>query len=643
MFKRFTFRIKLFIAAGAVFAAGCAPRPAVEAPSVPPVAEEKAPPAAFGSISPADAVPDWAKDAVFYQIFPERFRNGDPSNDPTAESLELGVQVPPSWRISPWTGDWYAQEDWEKEMGDFYEGGGVFNRRYGGDLQGVVEELNYLKELGINVIYFNPVFYARSMHKYDGNTFHHIDPYFGPDPDGDLALMATETSSPSTWHVTAADSLFFSLVRQAHARGIRVIIDGVFNHTGRNFFAFENLRREQERSPYKDWYIVQSYDDPATPENEFRYNGWWGYDTLPELAETDNDLHPGPKAYIFDATARWMDPNGDGDLSDGIDGWRLDVANEVPLGFWNNWNRHIRSINPEAYTVTEIWENAADFLQRGGFSATMNYHGFAFPVKGFLVDGALEPAAFAEQIEERREEYPVVRQYAQQNLMDSHDTDRLASMIVNAGRQPYENADRFDYDVTSRVSPRNSPLVEVRAPNARERAVQKMVALFQMAYVGPPMIYYGTEAGMWGNDDPDDRMPMVWPDLQYADQASDPMGRPRVPDPVAFDRGLFNYYKDVIALRHARPELRRGSYETLAADNERDILAVARTLGSEVTIVVLNRSEEAHSIRIPLPESLRKTYRISMTTNGTSYRLQQDAEALLLEIPGLTGLVLQPE
>jgi len=353
-------------------------------------------------VTPENRVPDWAADAIFYQIFPERFRNGDPTNDPTRESLETPIVPSEAWEISPWTGDWYARADWEQELGDDFYEDGVFHRRYGGDLQGVIDKLDYLKELGINAIYFNPVFYARSLHKYDGNTYHHIDPYFGPDPEGDFALMAEETSDPDTWHFTAADRLFLQLIEEAHNRGIRVIIDGVWNHTGRDFFAFDDIRKNQAESPYRDWYIVEQFDDPYTPENEFRYKGWWGVESLPEFADTEDgtDLHPGPKEYIFDATARWMDPNGDGDPSDGIDGWRLDVANEVPIRFWADWNAHVRSLNPQAYTVTEIWENAASFIENGGFSATMNYYGFAFPVKGFLIDNAIPPSRFVELIEE---------------------------------------------------------------------------------------------------------------------------------------------------------------------------------------------------------------------------------------------------
>lgn len=616
-------------------AAGCDPGPATESSTE----------LALAPVPPEQRVPDWAADAVWYQIFPERFRNGDASNDPTRESLEFPIdRVPESWQIMPWTSDWYSRADWERERGDDFYEDGVFDRRYGGDLQGVIDQLDYLQDLGINGIYFNPVFWARSMHKYDGNTFHHIDPHFGPDPEGDFALMEQETSDPSTWHWTAADSLFLELLVQAHQRGIRVIIDGVWNHTGRDFFAFRDLMERQEESPYVDWYYVNEFDDPSTPENEFDYEGWWGVHTLPVFADTPDstDLHPGPKQYVFDATARWMDPNGDGDPSDGIDGWRLDVANEVPLKFWNDWNAHVRALNPNAYTVTEIWHEAAEFLSLGGFSATMNYHGFAFPVKGFLVDGVQEPEDFAEMIQERRNEYALPVQYALQNLIDSHDTDRVASMIVNGGKHPYVNEGRWDYDMGERVSPRHYEPYDVSAPDAHEREIQRLVALFQMTYLGAPMIYYGTEAGMWGADDPDDRKPMVWPDMQYEAEAHHPLGHPREPDPVVFDEELHAYYRDVIAFRHESDALRRGDFNILMADEERYSIAFARTLDDEAIVVVINRSDEAHSMRIELPETLRGQYEEAFVTlPEEARRVQQDQTALLLEVPARGGIVLR--
>lgn len=578
---------------------------------------------------PESTVPGWAADAVFYQIFPERFRNGDPSNDPTRASLEFPERAPATWAISPWTGDWYAQADWEKEMGDFYAS--VFHRRYGGDLQGVIDRLDYLRDLGINTLYFNPVFYARSMHKYDGNTFHHIDPYFGPDPEGDFALMAQETSDPATWQWTAADRLFLDLLRESHARGLRVVIDGVFNHTGRDFFAFADLRENQQDSPYTDWYIVEAYDDPATEADEFQYQGWWGVETLPEFADNADgtDLHPAPKQYIFDATVRWMDPDGDGDPSDGIDGWRLDVANMVPTGFWADWNAHVRSLNPAAYTVSEVWEDAADFLVAGGFSATMNYHGFAYPVKGFLVDGRLTASGFAAQLNERREEYPEAMQPALQNLIDSHDTDRLASMIANRDTyDAYLQPDRYDYDWGERVSPYHGYLT--RAPNATDRQIQRLVLAFQMTYVGAPMIYYGTEAGMWGADDPDDRMPMVWRDRTYEDQALDPFGRARPVDPVRFEEDVFDAYQQWIALRHRYPALRHGSFEVTTTDDAAQTLGFVRAHEGQRLFVALNRSEASQTLSLPGPGSL-----VATTTDGAT---TTDAE---LTLPPLTAALVE--
>lgn len=594
--------------------------------------------------SPAD--PAWVADAVFYQIFPTRFRNGDPSNDPTRASLEYPENVPASWRVSSWTGDWYARDQWEQERGDDFYEDGVFDRRYGGDLQGVIDKLDYLKDLGVNTLYFNPVFYARSLHKYDGNTFHHIDPYFGPDPAGDFERMAQETSDPSTWHVTAADQLFFSLIREVHSRDMRVIIDGVWNHTGRDFFAFEDIRQNQEASPYKDWYIVSAFDDPSTPENEFDYEGWWGVETLPLFADTPDgtDLHPGPKQYIFDATSRWMDPNGDGNPEDGIDGWRLDVAPDVPVKFWADWNAQVRSINPKAYTVSEVWEAASDFLQKGGFSATMNYHAFAFPVKGFLIDNLIPASEFMTLLDERRAEFPATMQFAAQNLIDSHDTDRLASMIVNA-KPEYAIPERFDYDHD--VSPRYYENYTVQKPDADDRRIQELVVLMQMTSPGAPMIYYGTEAGMWGADDPDDRMPMVWADLTYEDQVEEPRGRNRIPDAVAFDQDVFDFYREAIALRQSTPALRYGRQETLLADDAANTVAFARMLDEQIVVVLLNRSYETQ--RVDLSEKAQLQGYIPeflfMTNAGEELKMGMGASGkpLVVDLPALTGAVFRYE
>jgi glycosidase len=590
-------------------------------------------------------VPEWAVDAVWYQIFPERFRNGDPSNDPTRLSLETPVVPGEDWAVTPWTSDWYERAAWEEEVSENFYEPAVFHRRYGGDLQGVIDKLDYLQDLGVTALYFNPVFYGRSLHKYDGNTFHHVDPYFGPDPEGDLLLMSQETSDPSTWHMTAADSLFFVMLGEAHERGMRVVIDGVWNHTGRDFFAFDDLRRNGAASPYADWYVVNTFEDPDTDEVEFDYEGWWGHDTLPVFSDTDDgtDLHPAPKQYVFDATARWMDPNGDGDPSDGIDGWRLDVAEEVPIRFWQDWNRHVRELNPNAYTVTEVWQDAQHFISEGGFSATMNYHAFAFPVKGFLVDGETSAQAFADSLDARRVGYDPATAMAMQNLVDSHDTDRIASMIVNAKRRPYhpDALDRFDYDWNDRVAPRNDPGYLVRAPNARERDIQRLVTLFQTTYVGAPMFYYGTEAGMWGADDPDVRKPMVWDDLTYAVEASDPLGRPRDPDPVAFDRDLYGFFQDAIALRTMEPAFSRGTYRQVYAQGQ--VFAFERELDGNRYLVVLNRSEQpaafVASVESDDPRVRFNTGDYAPTRRASQASVTQGG--VQLSVPALTGAVVQ--
>ncbi len=588
----------------------------------------------------SETVPAWAADMIWYQIFPERFANGDPGNDPSRDSLPHPEEIPESWTRSEWTSDWYARADWEREKSDdhFWT---VRDRRYGGDLQGVIDRLDYIQRLGVTGIYFNPLFWARSEHKYDGNTFHHIDPYFGPDPEGDFALMATESSDPATWKMTAADALFFEMLDAAHARDLRVIIDGVFNHSGRDFFAFRDLYENQQESAYTDWYTVLEWDDPSTPENEFDWTGWWDAKSLPEFADNaaGTDLHPGPKAYVFDATRKWMDPNGDGDPSDGVDGWRLDVVADVPTGFWADWNTHVRSVNPAAYTVAELWEEAAETVAQGRFSALMNYYGFAFPTKGFLVDGRMPATDFVSALAERLRSHRPEVEYAVQNLIDSHDTDRVASMVVNAGRDlPYQREDweiwwDFDWGASNSA---NSAEYLIRKPSAGERAIQRLVALFQMTHVGAPMVYYGTEAGMWSADDPDDRQPMWWPEMAFEPVNTHPASGPVDPIAVGFDREVYDFYREVIALRRAYAALRRGSLEFLSADDAAQTVAYIRGHEEEMLVVAINRSDR--------PQSLSFTEdQLSLGEGEGLYPVfSTGQEAVLTAENGRVTLTLQP-
>ena len=556
--------------------------------------------------------PEWAKQAVWYQIFPERFWNGDTRNDPQLRDMEGGWPYffPANWQVSPWTSDWYELQPWEKGI-DWHEhfdwarpGEANFNavaglRRYGGDLQGVIDRLDYLQDLGITAIYFNPLFEAASLHKYDASMFHHIDNNFGPDPEKDREIWAAENpGDPATWRWTTADSLFLNLIDQCHRRGIRVIIDGVFNHTGRAFWAFQDLLKHQQDSPYKDWYTVLSWDDPKTPENEFDYAGWAGVKDLPEIREDENGLLEGPRRHIKAVVHRWMDPNGDGDPSDGIDGWRLDVAEKVSIHFWKDFYRWVKEVNPEGYITGELWwedwgknkmYNAAPWFE-GAFDAVMNYR-FARAVKKFVIDqkDQIPASAFADSLRAQYRDYEWSNLLVCQNLMGSHDVDRVASQVVNPDRW-------YDHD----ANPMQNPAYDPRKPNAEEYRRLRLISGLQMTLPGAPMIYYGDEAGMWGGDDPDPRKPMVWPELEYQPEKNHPLGRPRDPDPVTFDRELFEWHRRLIALRKAHPALSLGAVDFFLTDDENRVLGYRRYLDGQDLFVVVNNSAETVSLHLNL-------------------------------------------
>lgn len=566
-------------------------------------------------------IPDWAKDAVWYQIFPERFRNGDLTNDPTRKELQLGAER--DWEISPWTSDWYQFQPWEAAYSkDFYNN--VFERRYGGDMQGIIDKLDYLAGLGVTAIYLNPVFEAYSLHKYDASTYHHIDNNFGPDARGDLELMAKEDKDAGKWQFSAADKLFLKLIRQAHKRGIRIIIDGVFNHSGTRFWAFQDVVKNQQKSRYADWFDVTKWDDPATPDNEFDYKGWWGYKALPEFREDPNGLVKGPRDYFFNVTRRWMDPDGDGDPNDGVDGWRLDVANEVSPRFWKQWRKLVKSINPQAYIVGEIWDDASKWLAGDQFDAVMNYRFARAAVRFFIDTGQkrYQVSDFAKQLAGVRSVYPVEVNYGLQNLYDSHDTDRLSSMIINKNRGYDKNA-----------SPRQNPSYNLRKPNPQEIRIQKLMVLFQMTYLGAPMIYYGDEAGMWGADDPDDRKPMLWADLKYDNERSHPIpGQSRPNDTVTFNQDLYEYYRQLIRIRKSNIALRRGSFYDLLSDDEKGVYAFGRKTKDNHVIVVLNNDAAAQTISLPLDGAFQDQV--------SGNELTGDGEGLKLRLDAKSGVIL---
>lgn len=566
--------------------------------------------------------PEWAKHVIWYQIFPERFKNGDPSNDPTAER----VKGPEGWEISSWTGDWYDRADWEKELGPEFRDG-VFYRRYGGDIQGILDKLDYLEELGVGALYLNPVFDAVSLHKYDTSHFRHIDRFFGPDPAGDAAIMEEEDpADPSTWRWTSADRFFLELVEEVHNRGMKIIIDGVFNHTGTDFWAFRDLIKKQEESEFKDWYDIISFDDPSTEKNEFDYHGWWGVKDLPEFRALNGSLVSPVREHIFEITRRWMDPDGDGDPSDGVDGWRLDVPEEVGQDFWIEWCKLVRSINPDAFIVGEIWtDNAVNYVNAEQFNAVMNYR-FSETVQDYMIDRDISTEEFSNRLDHIRQSYPDEANYVMQNLMESHDTPRLASMVVNPGRK----FDRWG-------KPRDG--FKVRKPNDHERKIQRLIALLQYTYVGTPMVFYGTEAGMWGADDPDDRKPMVWPDMEFEVEDSHPLpGESRPADKNVFDHELFNWYKKLGEIRNNFELLRTGRYINLKSSD--DVFVFARfEEGKTPIVVILNRSDEARQVELDLSRFTRIPDRFAGQIGGDTVTVTEEKK-IHMELAPISGEVL---
>lgn len=348
-------------------------------------------------------VPDWVKDVVFYQIFPERFANGDPTNDPHG--------------VEPW-------------------GGTPKIRNYfGGDLKGIIDHLDYLQRLGITALYLNPINESSTNHKYHPRSYTKIDPHFGD------------------------DAAFKQLIDECHKRSIRIIIDGVFNHTGVDFFAFEDIKKNEQNSPYLKWYNVHSF--PVGPIEKPNYECWWGLGELPKLM-TDN---PEVRQHLFDATRHLM--------KFGFDGWRLDVPNEISHDFWIEWRKLVKAENPDAYIVGEIWDDATPWLKGDQFDAVMNYR-FQGGCVGFVALENITAFQFDSILQVQRSQYPGEVNSVLQNLIGSHDTERFLTLSKG--------------DVSK----------------------LKLTAIIQMTYLGAPMIYYGDEIGMEGGKDPDCRRTMIW-------------------------------------------------------------------------------------------------------------------------------------
>ena len=513
------------------------------------------------SSAPDVRTPDWAKDATWYQVMVERFRDGDPRNDPDPSQ--------------PWTAPWYQPSPWEGKDGQTFYEYFIFDRHYGGDLQGLKEKLPYLKDLGVDALYLNPVFQATTHHKYNATDYRHIDEHYGSGrTDFEQTIAREDLADPTTWTWSESDLVFLDFLKEAKRQGFKVILDGVFNHVGTAHPAFIDVKERGIDSPFADWFSIRSWDP-------FEYDGWAGFGELPAFRKSPEHglASRSLRDHIFAVTRRWMDPDGDGDPSDGIDGWRLDVPEEVPMSFWIEWCEHVRSINPEAYIVGEIWKTKPEWLDGRTFDAVMNYP-FAEIAFAWIGDrqNKISASEAARRFEEHREAYPAEVTYALQNLVDSHDTDRLVSKLHNPDR-PFDSGNREQDDETYDGS----------KPPAEAYARARLIALLQMTSPGAPMIYYGDEVGMWGSDDPNNRKPMLWKDLEPYEEP----GQEVMEDHLAF-------YRDVISLRKAHPALRTGSIATVLTDDDQDVMAFVREDGDEEVLVVMNAGENPASITLPI-------------------------------------------
>ncbi|WP_052351578.1 glycoside hydrolase family 13 protein [Deinococcus pimensis] len=434
---------------------------------------EAAPAAAF-------ATPDWVKDAVFYQIFPDRFaRSG---------------RVPKAAHLQPWG---------ERPHPHRYQGG---------DLLGVVERLDHLAALGVNAIYFCPVFQSASNHRYHTHDYYRVDPMLG----GNEALR--------------------ELIREAHARGMKVVLDGVFNHSSRGFFQFNDILENGEHSAYLDWFHVERFPlspyDGARPAN---YKGWWDNRALPKF-NTDT---PAVREFLWDVGTYWIEQ--------GVDGWRLDVPNEIDDDeFWREFRRRVKAVNPDAYIVGEIWHDASRWLSGDQFDAVMNYL-FTRPCLAFFgartIDqrmneasgtGVVHPMdapAFAERMSRVAQMYPEEITLAQLNLLDSHDTARFRTAVGG------------------------------------DETAFRLATIFQMTYVGAPCVYYGDEVGLAGGPDPDCRRAFPW-------------------DERTWDHVTLELTRRLAHARREHRVLSRGSFEVLTAFGE--TLAFRRVLDGRAAYVLLN-------------------------------------------------------
>ena len=557
-------------------------------------------------IMPGFSTPAWAKGAVMYQIFVDRFCNGDPSND--VEDGEYVYIGEPVCKVKDWN-EFPAAMD--------------IRRFHGGDLQGVLDKL---EELGVEVIYFNPLFVSPSNHKYDIQDYDYIDPHYGViiEDGGEVLPEGEKDNTRATKYqkrtgdirnLEASNRLFAKLVEEMHTRGMRVILDGVFNHCG-SFNKWMDRERIYEpqpeyekgayvsaQSPYRDFFHFFDEREEAWPYNK-NYDGWWGHDTLPKLNYEDS---PTLEEYILNIGKKWVSPPYN------ADGWRLDVAadlgysNEYNHIFWENFRKAVKSANPQALILAEHYGDPGEWLQGDEWDSVMNYDAFMEPLTWFLT-------GMEKHSDERRTDL-----WGNADNFVNTMNHFMASMLTPSLQVAMNELSNHDHSRfltrTNHIVGRVAQLGSKAAEEGINLAVMREAVAVQMTWVGAPTVYYGDEAGVCGFTDPDSRRTYPW-------------GRE--------NRELVEFHKEMIRIHKREKPLRTGSLKMLSWSS--NVLAYARFQEGEQIIVVLNNSKELKEVTIPVwqaevpmkgkMERLMYSWEKSYTTERDIY-LVEDGETVV--------------
>lgn len=559
-------------------------------------------------VVPGFSTPDWAKGAVMYQIFTDRFYNGDKSNDvETNEYYYIGDY---SRRVTNW--DKYPANMGVREF-------------YGGDLQGVMDKLDYLQELGVEVVYFNPLFVSPSNHKYDIQDYDYIDPHYGKivDDGGEVLPDGVTDNSQATKYkkrttglknLEASNELFIKLVEELHRRGMKVILDGVFNHCG-SFNKWMDRERiyEGEKdyepgayisadSPYRSYFRFFKEEPENWPYNG-NYDGWWGHDTLPKLNYEDSVKL---ENYILYIGRKWVSPPYN------VDGWRLDVAadlgrsNEYNHDFWKKFRTAVKDANPSALILAEHYGDPSDWLKGDEWDTVMNYDAFMEPITWFLT-------GMEKHSDEAREELLGNID----NFIGSmaHHMSNMLTPSLQVAMNELSNHDHSRFLTrTNHMVGRVEHLGAEAANEYVNKAVMREAVVMQMTWVGAPTIYYGDEAGVCGFTDPDNRRTYPW-------------GRE--------DHELIAFHKEAIRIHKEHPALRTGSLKILSG--EENVLSYARFKGNDRIVIVINNRSERTEVKVPVWEAeipakcrmkrLLYSYKDGYTTEYEEY-LVEDGEVV---------------